>query len=464
MEKNSKIGVLGAGVEGMALLEYLVKKGFTDITLFDEKPLVEGLPEGVKTVLGPNSFGEIFDCEVLFRSPGIHTSRLEEARLKGIEITSTTRYFFENCPCPIIGVTGTKGKGTTSTLIYMILKAAGLDVYLGGNIGESPLTFLDKLNADSRVILELSSFQLQDLTLSPHVAVVLRVTSDHMDYHKDREEYMDAKMSIVRYQKDSDICIVNGDYEYALSVLELTAAAKYAVSRSGKVANGAFVLPNDAKIVFCHEGECEDIGDAGKVGLPGDHNLENILPAVTVGRILDIPIPIIQKVIYSFNGLPNRLEFVREVAGVKYYNDSFSTTPETSVSATYAFKEPVILIAGGSEKYSDYTQWAEDLQKNPRLKAVFLTGITAQRMIHSLNTAAKKLQESGFMSESAAGRIGEFPLKVYEFASIKEAIPSAAKIASPGDNIVMSPAAASFDQFKNYKERGQKFKEWVNAL
>ena len=221
-----KIGVLGAGVEGLAAVSYLVNYGYEDVVLFDEKANEEdlraaltaemhgGRANEVRIVTGEEAFkkaiqGE-YTRELLFRSPGIHTERLDEARAAGIKVTSTTQYFFMNCPCPIIGITGTKGKGTTSTLIYLILKAAGKDVYLGGNIGESPLNFLNKLNKNSLVVLELSSFQLQDLTISPHIAVVLRVTSDHMDYHRDREEYIEAKSAIVRYQKPEDTCIING--------------------------------------------------------------------------------------------------------------------------------------------------------------------------------------------------------------------------------------------------------------
>ena len=481
MDINSKIGVLGAGIEGIALIEFLVKKGFMDVVLFDEKGAVEDLSGrlaaigagAVRVVAGADAFTRFLDGEfvreVLFRSPGIHISRVEEARKRGIKITSTTQYFFENCPCPIIGVTGTKGKGTTSTLIYMMLKEDGRDVYLGGNIGESPLTFIDKLTANSWVVLELSSFQLHDLTISPHVAVVLRVSSDHMDYHKDRAEYVEAKTAIVKFQKTDDICIVNKDYDGAEAFLNLSGAKKelkFLISRKDRVENGAylggkgFAIDDDTgaankMICFANGGKVEEVGEVDKVALLGAHNLENILPSVTAARALGITKEKIQKVIYSFAGLPNRLELVRELKRVKYYNDSFSTTPDTSVSATYAFKFPVILIAGGSEKFSDFTEWGLELQKNKNLKAVFLMGVTAQKMNDALEAARVKIK----------GEVFElYPMKVYRVAGLKEAITEAQKIASPGDNVVMSPAAASFDQFKNYKERGQKFREWVAEL
>jgi len=233
------------------------------------------------------------------------------------------------------------------------------------------------------------------------------------------------------------------------------------------------------KILFClGGGDCVEVGDADKVGLLGAHNLENILPAVCVGQIVGAPTAVIQKVIYGFKGLPNRLEFVREVKGVKYFNDSFSTTPETSISATYAFKGPVILIAGGSEKFSDYTEWGVELSKNPDLKAVVLHGVTAERMEKAIKNfeliinngppaggsfASQNNNKKERDTEWAKHR-AEFPLKVYRAAGLKDALKTASEIAVKGDNVVMSPAAASFDQFKNYKERGQKFREWVGKL
>ncbi len=460
LDKSDKIGILGGGVEGLALAEYLVGKGYSDVTIFDEKEALENpVPSGVKVVSGKGAFGKITSCKTIFRSPGIHPKKLSDELVRGqtgdIKITSTTQYFFENCPCKIIGVTGTKGKGTTSTLIYLILKEAGRDAYLGGNIGESPLTFLDKLKPDSLVVLELSSFQLQDLSLSPQVAVILRTTSEHLDYHKDTTEYRAAKTPIVRFQKPEDAVVLNKDYEYWKEYADLTPAKKFFVSMKDELeGDGAHM--GGPMIVNCAGPRCEMIGNSGKVALPGRHNLENILPAVVVARYFEVTVPAIQKVLYSFAGLPHRLEFVREVNGVKYYNDSFSTTPETSIAAVNAFNAPVILIAGGSEKNSDYTEWALELQKNPNLKLIMLMGVTADRMEKNLKDAAVKLKGMDIM--------GEFPVKTRRCATLEDAVLMAAKLALPGDNVVMSPAAASFDQFKNYKYRGEAFRQIVKNL
>jgi UDP-N-acetylmuramoylalanine--D-glutamate ligase len=455
MNTTEKIGIFGGGVEGVALAEYLLKKGCRDITLFDEKDALEmKLPEGVKTVLGVGAFEKVENIDLIFRSPGVHPDKCKTAREKGVKITSTTQYFFENCPCPIIGVTGTKGKGTTSTLIHLMLKEDGRDAYLGGNIGESPLTFLDKLKPDSVVVLELSSFQLQDLTISPHVAVVLMTTSEHLDYHKDTAEYRAAKSPIVKFQKADDVAVLNKDYEYWKYYADQTPAKKLLVSAGDIEGDGGHIA--GPMIIVCIRGKCEMIGNTTKVALLGKHNLENILPSVVVARYLEVPIPIIQKVIFSFAGLPHRLEFVRALNGVRYYNDSFSTTPETSVAAVYAFNGPVILIAGGSEKNSDYSQWAVELQKNPNLKMVILIGVTADRMEKELRLASEKL--------AMPGTLGEFPIKIRRCGSLLEAVQLAEKNSMPGDHIVMSPAAASFDMFKNYKDRGEKFMAIANGL
>lgn len=465
MNYNEKIGIAGGGVEGLALASYLAGHGYTDVTIFDEQEGFTGqVPEGVKLVCRAGALEKASGCEVIFRSPGIHPEKLAKAlgrggaagaQKSGPKITSTTQYFLENCPCRVIGVTGTKGKGTTSTLIYLMLKEAGRDAYLGGNIGESPLTFLDKLTADSLVVLELSSFQLQDLTVSPSVAVVLRTTSEHLDYHSDTADYRSAKMPIVRFQKPGDAVVLNKDYDYWKEYMEASAGKKMFVSMKADM-EGEGAHLDGPMIVNCKAGMCEMIGNSDKVALPGRFNLENVLPAVVVARHFDVPIPAIQKVIYSFSGLPHRLEFVREYNHVKYYNDSFSTTPETSIAAVYAFNAPVLLIAGGSEKNSDYTEWGLELQKNHHLKMVFLMGVTADRMERALLDAAVKLKGMDIM--------GEFPVKIRRCATLEDAVMLAAKLALPAETVIMSPAAASFDQFKNYKYRGEAFRKIVAEL
>lgn len=438
-------------MEGLAAEEYFKKHGYEQVQIFDQKDGLDYLEKAC-------------ECDVLLRSPGVHVQKIMDALVKSgrqnkVEVTSTTQFFMENCPCPIIGVTGTKGKGTTSTLITLMLKEAGFEAYLGGNIGQSPLEFLDELKPNSWVVLEMSSFQLQDLEVSPHVAVVLHVSSDHLDYHKDVNEYREAKSAIVKFQGANDVAVFNEDYSETKDYASLTKAQILTVSRQHEVESGAFIkrgVEGGGEIMFRlgKSSPAEKIGEVSKVALIGAHHLENVLPAVTVARNLNLPISAIQKVLYSFAGLPHRLEFAKEIDGVKYYNDSFSTTPDTSIAATYAFNKPVILIAGGSEKFADYTEWGMELQKNPLLKMVLLMGTTAPRM-------KQALEKAGNLRDSAA-TVGN--LQIVDCADLKDALNQAKKSAIAGDVVVMSPAAASFDQFKNYKERGQKFKSIVEKL
>lgn len=470
MEKTAKIGVLGAGVEGLETMRYLVAHGFEDVTLFDRnenlvvdlsvdffRPMAKlksnpelGFPL-VQKVFGADYLERAEGCDVVFRSPGVDLKKLGGLRKKVKQMTSATRYFFEKCPCPIIGVTGTKGKGTTSTLIYLMLKEAGRDVYLGGNIGESPLKFLDKLTADSLVVLELSSFQLQDLDRSPQVAVLLGVTSDHLDYHENRGEYWEAKAALVKHQKPEDLAILNYDYESSEYYAKLTAAKKIWVSCVKSDGDGVHL--SGPMIVNCTTaGTCEMICNSKKVALIGRHNFENILPAVAVARHFGVAVLQIQKVLTTFKGLPHRLQEVAVAGDVRYFDDSISTTPETSIAAVRAFDQPVILIAGGSDKGADYTDWGIALQQAVNLKCVVLAGPgpVTDRMEKSLRSAEKTLDSRGL------GR--HYPLEVVRCLTFEDAVRKTHEKAAPGDVVVLSPAAASFDMFKNYRKRGDTFK------
>ncbi len=462
MEKNTKIGVLGAGIEGLEMVRYLAAHAFGDVTLYDQNSAVDvELPTGVKTVYGPDYLTRAEACEVVFRSPGIDLKKLGELRSKGVQLTSATRYFLEHAPCKTIGVTGTKGKGTTSTLIYLMLKEAGKDAYIGGNIGESPLTFLDKLTPESVVVLELSSFQLQDADRSPNVAVLLGVTSDHLDYHHDQDEYWDAKSAIVKFQKSEDLAVMNVDYESTAFYEKFARGQKIFVSTMKAEGDGVHL--SGPMIVNCTPpkegqtgGTCEMICNSSKVALIGKHHLENVLPAVAVARHFGVAIPQIQKVLTTFKGLPHRLEEVATVNDVKYYDDSISTTPETSIAAVHAFAQPVILIAGGSDKGADYTDWGLALQQAQNLKCVILIGMMADKMEHALTSAQTTLTGRGM------GR--HYPLEIVRCKTFEDAMQSAYHKAVPGDVVVLSPAAASFDMFKNYKDRGDQFKALANAM
>jgi UDP-N-acetylmuramoylalanine--D-glutamate ligase len=453
MNKEDKIAILGFGIEGKAMMEYLIDHGFANITVCDQNVDIESsLPKGVSSQLGSDVYLKDLDkFNVIFRTPGIKflNPQIQSAKAKGVTITSCVKFFIDQCPCSIIGISGTKGKGTTSTLIHKILEEGGRHSYLGGNIGDPPIFFLDKLKNKDVVVLELSSFQLQDLEKSPHYAVLLNTTVDHLDYHADRDEYMRAKESLLAHQNKDNVVVMNKDYEYSVFYKPLVRGILLYVSRKEEVENGAY--EKDGEIFYCKEGNCSKIINASEVGLIGSHNIENILPSICIAKEFGIKDSVIAKVLKEFKGLPHRLEFVREVSGVKYYNDSFSTNTETSMAAVDSFTQPTILIAGGSDKGLDYEEWAKKILTKKSLKTVILIGATSDKMENALMIAEKNL-----------GKLAH--TKILRRGDLAEAILTACGEAQEGWVVVMSPAAASFDMFQNYKKRGERFREIVKIL
>lgn len=460
MDQRSKIAILGFGAEGKAMMKWLKKHEYNELTICDRNvDLREDLPQGVSTRLGEDYYlKDLTDFDVIFRTPGISylTHEVQSAKARDVEVTSCSGFFVDQCPCQLVGVSGTKGKGTTSTLIYEMLKVSGRDVYLGGNIGEPPIKFLDKLKGDSVVVLEMSSFQLQDMKKSPHYSVLLNTTSDHLDYHADRGEYLAAKESLLAHQDEKGVAVLNDDYEYVDYYLPLVKGRKRLVSVRKKVKDGAYV--DGGVIYYSCDGKAEKILPVADVALIGSHNLENILPAVVVAKEMGVSAKDIAKIVREFKGLPHRLEFVREVAGVRYYNDSFSTTPETSMAAVDSFDEPLALIAGGYDKGAEYDEWALKILTKPNLGLVVLIGATTDKMEKSLIEAEEKLGSVG-----EGGAEGS-PTKILRRPDLEEAVLTAYKEIGDGGVVVMSPAAASFDMFKDYKQRGEIFRKVVGEL
>lgn len=460
MNKQNKIAILGFGAEGQSMLKYLQRHEFPNITVCDQNVEIKrGMPDGVSVQFGKNYLDNLGEFDVIFRSPGIKflTPQVQDALQNGAEVTSVIKFFMDECPCPVIGVTGTKGKGTTSTLIYKILKAGGKNVYIGGNIGEPPIDFLDKLTAEDVVVLEMSSFQLQDLDKSPHMAVFLNTTVDHLDYHADREEYMEAKENLLAHQGKKCVAVLNKDYPYVKYYSPLVKGKLLMISAKSEVKDGAFL--GKRWIYYSKKGKKEEIIDVKEIGLIGSHNLENVMPAVCIGEEFGISGKIIAEVLREFKGLPHRLEFVRELNGVKYYNDSFSTTPETSMAAVDSFDKPTILIAGGSEKGHDFKNWAIKILTKPSLVTVILIGDTAGKMENALIEAERTLRVHGPL-----GSASSTPTRVLRRKDLDEAILEAYAEAKKDWVVVMSPACASFGLFKNYKERGGCFRQTVASL
>lgn len=427
--QNKKIAVIGEGVEGTSSVSFLRKHNAT-VTVLDEKQ-------------GDNYLKDLNSFDLIVRSPGVKLSLLEKYVSKE-KITSQTKLFFDLCPSEIIGVTGTKGKGTTSSLIYQMLKKQGFDAYLGGNIGLPPFEFLDKLNVHSKVVLELSSFQLMDLHKSPNLAVFLMTTSEHLNFHKDLDEYINSKRNILRFQKETDFAVINKDYLASRESDVETPGKIYYVSTEEECERGCFIK-QDA--VFIRDvGVEEKVINTKDILLPGKHNLENVCAASMAAYIKGVSVQNIANVLRNFKGLEHRLELVSTVNGVRYYDDSFSTVPETAVAAIKSFEDPEILILGGSSKNSDFTELGKTIKEAKNIKAIIGIGVEWEKIkekMVNLNPDVLILEGAKDMSTVVTA--------VY-------------KLAQAGDVVLLSPACASFDMFENYKDRGNKFKKEVLLL
>lgn len=428
--KDKKIAVLGAGVEGQSTKAFIEKHGGR-AELMDEK--IESFPD-----LSP--------YDVIFRSPGVQIThpRVEEALKNGKTMTSSVNYFFEHSPTKnIIGVTGTKGKGTTSTLIHLMLQQDGKTSHLGGNIGTPTLDFMDDVKPNNWVVLELSSFQLIDITCNPHIAVVLMTTSEHLDWHATNDEYIAAKAKITTMQTEQDYLIANIDYEGSTKIAAQTKATTFGVTVKNYTPqkNGCYI--EGEMIVFEKDSKKEAVCEVKLVKLPGKHNLENVCAAVAAAKLAGVTNEALIKTVASFSGLPHRLELIDEIKDVKYYNDSFSTTPETTIAAIHAFESPKILILGGSTKRSDFSKLGALIREDKTVKAIVQGGKEWQQIKDAIGEKPEHLQ----YLEGAT--------------SMSEIVKQAASVAQAGDVVLLSPACASFDMFANYKERGEKFGEAV---
>lgn len=403
-----KVAILGYGIEGKDAEKFLKKQG-AKITILDKK-FDENYLKGLK------------NFDVIVRSPGVYRFLPEiiKAEKEGVEVSSAVKIFFENCPGKIIGVTGTKGKGTTATLIYEILEKDKRDVHLAGNIGKPYLELLPKLTKESFVILEMSSFQLIDMEVSPHIAVVLNITADHLDWHKNIREYVDAKKNIVAHQASSDFAVINEEYKVPKSFAKLT----------------------KGKVVFFSKGKLED-RFKNKLLLRGEHNLENIAAATAVAEILKVGEDKILEAVRNFKGLEHRLELVGSALGRTFYNDSFATGPQPTIAAIRSFNEPETLILGGSDKGLDYSELRSEIEKRDNVKNLILIGVIGEKI--GLGIEGKNVINLG---KTSMIRIIE---KAYE-------------VTPKGGVIILSPAAASFDMFENYKDRGNQFKAAVLNL
>lgn len=469
---GKKIAVLGFGMEGQAITRWLLAQNLVPV-IFDEKPFEQWADKDanylsenkLEIVSGPSYLDTVGNFEIIFRSPGIHRlhPKLLAAEQNGSAITSQAKWFLENTPATVIGVTGTKGKGTTSSLIYEIIKHAleskafdstaklteNSKVYLTGNIGKTqPFEILDTLTENDVVVFELSSFQLQDITKSPQFAVVLMITQDHLDHHKNIDEYVSAKRNLVAHQTAEDFAVINADYPASKEFQQFTPAQVYWVSQKTRSQNGAFIS-DDGNVTISGFGEniSQPFVKLSELMLRGLHNLQNVSAAALVTLKMGIKPEAIHESLIKFVGLEHRLQFVGKASGVSYYDDSFSTVPETTIAAIKAFTEPTILILGGSEKHSNFTELAETIVKSRSIKALIVIGQTTETILKSITDAG------GFHGQILKGA-----------ASMDEIFAQITGVVESGDVVLLSPACASFGMFENYRERGNQFAQKVQEL
>jgi len=427
------IAIAGYGIEGRANYDYWNMES-NELTIVDERDSLDDLPEGAKTILGPGAFSELKEFDMVLRTAGLSPSKIQT---DGIIWTSTNE-FFAKCPAKIIGVTGTKGKGTTSSLIAAMLREAGKTVHLVGNIGLAALTVLDTIQPDDIVVFEMSSFQLWDLDKSPNVAVITPIHADHLDVHENFDDYVAAKANIVRFQSDQDIVIANADNETAQSIA-LTSFAKqlsYPTGNAGHVVNEKFFV-----------GETE-ICTIAELKIPGKHNIENTCAALTAAWHFSQDVAAMTRAIATFKGLPHRIKFVRELDGVEYYDDSYSSAPSASIAAIRSFVEPKILILGGYDKGIDFRNLANEIESRDSIKKILLIGQTRTQLASSLRDAG--VESSRF--------------EVIDSTDFSQIVTHAKDSAAPGDVVLLSPACASFGMFKNFADRGEQFIQLVESL
>ncbi|MDB5162244.1 MAG: putative UDP-N-acetylmuramoylalanine--D-glutamate ligase [Candidatus Saccharibacteria bacterium] len=430
-----KIAIAGYGVEGQASYAYYSKDPNNEITIADQNPDFVG-PKGIPTIVGPDAFEKLADFDLVLRSPPVAPRNLTTNG----KVWSVTNEFFAQSPAPIIGVTGTKGKGTTSSMIASIFEASGKKVWLVGNIGVAAIDMLDQIQPDDIVVYELSSFQLWDVERSPHVSVVLPIEAEHLNVHDDMADYVNAKANIARFQQDDDICIYNPDNEYSKKIGEESSAGT-ALQYGHQTPGSAYIEGDVFKVdehIICSVSELQ---------LRGPHNQENACAALTVAKKLGISNDDIAAGLRNFKGLPHRIEFVRRFKDVDFYNDSFSSSPPATIAAARSFSEPEILIIGGIDRGGDFDHLARELKTIPNIKEIVIIG----EIRHHLETIFKDQEVST-------------KLTVLDATTMHEVVAYAAQIAETDDVVILSPGCASFDMFKDFYDRGDQFRQEVQAL
>ncbi len=445
--QGKRIAVLGIGVSNRPLIRLLLSYGL-DVTACDKTPR-EALDQevldleqaGARLQVG-EGYLDGLQAHVVFRTPGMHPNipALCQLREQGAVITSEMEAFFTVCPCGIIAVTGSDGKTTTTTLIAEMLKQAGKTVWIGGNIGQPLLPLAKEMAETDIAVVELSSFQLMNMTQSPQIAVVTNLAPNHLDMHKDMAEYVEAKENIYLHQTASDRLVLNLDNAITASFAAKAKGAVSWFSRQQKPSTGLYFRDN-----AIWRGETKVL-DRAHIVIPGLHNVENYMAAACAvdGLVSDEDI---RQVARTFGGVEHRIELVRELDGVRYYNDSIASSPTRTIAGLHAFEQKVILIAGGYDKHLPFDVLGPEIVDH--VKALILCGATAGKIRDAV--------------VSAPGYTEQTPV-IVTADCLSDAVAAARKLAEPGDVVTLSPACAAFDQFKNFMVRGATFKQMVKEL
>lgn len=396
---------------------------------------------GAELHLGEHYLDDL-DVDLILRTPGMkpYLPQFETARQKGIVVTSEMELFFDLCEAPIYAVTGSDGKTTTTTIVAGLLDAAGVRTFVGGNIGRALLPYVHEIGANDAAVVELSSFQLTNMAQSPHVAIVTNVAPNHLDWHTDMQEYIDAKRNLIAHQSPSDRAILNLDNATIVEFAEDCVAPVWQFSRKAKVAQGCW-LDHDNNIIVSDHGTDTIVMNATDIRIPGVHNIENYMAAICAVWGTTSP-ESIRGFARAFGGVAHRCELVRERHNVRWYNDSIGSSPSRTIAGLKAFTQKVILIAGGYDKHIPYDPLGPVAAET--VKHAILLGATA-------NAIEKAIRDCS-------------DLPITHVQSMDEAVDVAAQIAQEGDIVFMSPASASFDMYKNFEERGNHFRDLVKAL
>lgn len=448
-----KVAIIGLGVSNLPLLDYFHEKK-ANVTVFDQKE-IEKIPKDIMDKItkysmgmsfGQNYLSKLQNFNLIIRSPSIlpTITELQKEQERGAIVTTEIELLMKMCPCKMIGITGSDGKTTTTTLISEIIKKSGKECYLGGNIGIPLFTKLSEIQPDDILVLELSSFQLMGMEVSPDIAVITNITPNHLNIHKDYEEYIEAKENIFKYQNKEGILILNYDNEITNKCSKKAIGNVIFFSSRTKLDNG-YIVDGDT-IKQCEDKLRKHLLNTEEITIRGKHNYENICTAIAATQGI-VDLETILEVCKNFKGVEHRIEFVGEINGTKWYNDSASTTPTRTISALNSFNEEIVLIAGGADKNLDYTPIAKPILD--KVKVLILMGQTAEKIFNKVKEEEEKQGKN---------------IKIYMCNSLNEAIILAKGNSSSGQVVMFSPASTSFDMFESMYDRGNKFKQEVNKL